>query len=764
MSKSNAVKAGWGMLKSAWNYTPEFLKSKTAVTGSKATRAIIRKVGAKGLRGGKLGVAGALGLGSLLGDSGPEENETTQRAMNQLKYGADMTDEELQEAMDGGREFKNTGIIGEGGLSEADAMAYIAKNADQRGTAERIGGDIFNALSFVPGVGQVVGLAGGAAYDSKLKDARNLNLQNIVGKLKADANEGTIRKNMEGSLGKFMSEGLLNKEFGRGKVRGQGGIKPAEDPAAKAAETAALKEYEAIKAKEGVHVALAHPSAKLAGRTVYEDVQEASGGDKNTAEAMLSGAGLTDDETSARYYGDPKKNAEANSATQARAAAAAQSAAEAAAKNSPAAQDVARSGPIDIQPAKDEQGVRDNQATIAASTGFHGEPDTATKMRAYMEYNGRQTARNADRHMRSVGDAMYEKAYGYAPGSPDATADAWNRLHRNIDAGKKQYQANRAARANVEYDKHIVKPGDPDYKLAPQAPKGPTDADMADYMALTAQGGGTPAPTPAPAGKPTLNDISGMYGFKPGELEGGPGMTPEQKYGPQALAQAKKDGAFLSPNPNVMKPTPNGLGGPTPGMPQLPDIGGPARRAGEAIGDAIFSQDGTGVPLPGGAKLKAPIMGASPYGIGNSPSPGAMPQLPDIGGPARRAGGALYEGVTDMFGRKQAPNPYEVGTAGHTGWKGGSTMGDGPGGMERNQLERAAGQERLAAEDKLNGGASGALTDEQVAKMLAAQKAAEATRKGGMKMPAPGGSSPRFRHPSQVAPVQPYKQNLNYKL
>ena len=708
-------KAGWNTLKSAWNYTPEFLKSKTAVTGSKATRAIISKVGAKGLRGGKMGVTAALGLGSLLGDNGPDEDATTQRAMNQLRYGADMTDEELQEAMDGGREFKDTGIIGEGGLSEADARAYIAKNADQRGTAERIGGDIFNALSFVPGVGQVVGLAGGAAYDSKLKDARNLNLQNIVGKLKADANEGTIRKNMEGSLGKFMSEGLLNKEFGRGKIRGQGGIKPAEDPAAKAAETAALKEYEAIKAKEGVHVALTHPSAKLAGRTVYEDVQEASGGDKNTAEALLSGAGLTDDETSARYYGDPAKNKEANSATQALAAAQAQTAAEAAAKNSPAARDLAASGPIDVQPAKDAQGVRDNQALIATQKGYHGESPIAAEQRSYMEDRGVQTARGQTRALQTAGDAMYQKAYGQAPGSPEATADAWSRLYKNIAAGQKQYQANRAARANVEYDKYIVKPGDPDYKLGPQAPKGPTDADMADYMAQTALGGGTPAPTPAPAGKPTLNDISGMYGFKPGELEGGPGMTPEQKYGPQALAQAKKDGAFLSPNPNVMKPTPNGLGGPTPGMPQLPDIGGPARRAGEAVGDAIFSQDGTGVPLPGGAKLKAPIMGASPYGIGNSPSPSAMPQLPDIGAPGKAMGAAVGN---VLFQQNHPGNPP----------------------------------------------AKKALSQEEIAKMLAEQQAAEAARKGGMKMPAPGGPSPRFQHPSQVAPAQPYKQNLNYKL
>jgi len=269
MAKGKAI---WDTIKGVWNYAPKAIQPSTYApqfaknAGYATNRALVGKMGAKGVRNLKAGGAVALGLGSLIGDSGPEEDETMQRAMNQLRYGADMTDEQLQEAQASGQAFRDTGAIGENGLSEADARAYIAQNADQRGTAEKIGGGVLNALSFIPGAGQAVGLLGGMEYDRRLGKARNLNLENIVGKLRGDANEGKIRRNMEGTMGKFMTEGLLDNEFGRGKVRGSGGIKPAIDEMAQAEESAALKQYEAIKAKDGVFAAISSPYAAKAGR------------------------------------------------------------------------------------------------------------------------------------------------------------------------------------------------------------------------------------------------------------------------------------------------------------------------------------------------------------------------------------------------------------------------------------------------------------------------------------------------------------------
>jgi hypothetical protein len=106
-------------------------------------------------------------------------------------------------------------------------------------------------------------------------------------------------------------------------------------------------------------------------------------------------------------------------------------------------------------------------------------------------------------------------------------------------------------------------------------------------------------------------------------------MTPEQKYGPQALDSAKRNGFFLGTNPNIMKPTPYGLGTATPGVPQVPDIGGPARRFAE---NATTMQGSPGSPMP--------VMKASPYGLGTATPgvPSSIPQgIPDIGAPVRNA-------------------------------------------------------------------------------------------------------------------------------
>jgi hypothetical protein len=127
-----------------------------------------------------------------------------------------------------------------------------------------------------------------------------------------------------------------------------------------------------------------------------------------------------------------------------------------------------------------------------------------------------------------------------------------------------------------------------------------------------------------------------------------PGTTPEQKYGPQALEEAKKNGTLLSPNPNVMKPTPNGLGGPTPGFPRLPDIGAPVRNA---VENALTRRSSA----PGN------VMRPTPYGVGTA-TPG-MPQVPDIGAPVRNAVEGLLTQKSSAPGNIMKPSPYGLGTA-----------------------------------------------------------------------------------------------------
>jgi len=633
-----AIKTGWNALKGIYKYTPQAFKS--SVKGNALTRAAVSKMGAKGVRYAKGGAAVATGLGAMLGDSGPDENETMQRAMNQLRYGADMTDDQLQEAIKEGKTFQDTGLVGENGLNEEQVRQYIASQADQRGGLEKWGGRAMDALSFINPVATI----GGAIYDSKLGDARNQNLTNIVEKLKADANEGKIRKNMEGSLGKFMAEGILNKDFGRGNVRqAEGGIKPPVDAKAQQEEADALKEYEAIKARDGVYAALASPAALKAGRQVYLDVQEASGGDKNTAEALLSGVGgqngvgLTDQDTMERYYGNAKENALANRAASAEAMLSSERSNAAMAKAAAAEQTRKEnvSGPIEVAPATTAEQVRSNQALINAQGGFHGESPVAAEQRAYLEENGIQTARSASRHMNAVGNAMYQKAYGYAPGSPEATADAWGRLYRNIEAGKKEYQANRAKLADIEYAGKIVKPGDADYALGAR-PR--TQEAQDEYMAATTGGGGS-----APA-QPSVPAQVNAAAAVPQAPVAAPSRAAILTQGRTATPVAP----VATPAPSGFKPTPYGVGTATPGFPKLPDIGAPVRNA---VENALTQK----------SSRPANVMAPTPYGLGTA-TPG-IPQIPDIGAPVRNAVDRALTQQTSRPSNVMAPTPYGLGTA-----------------------------------------------------------------------------------------------------
>lgn len=711
-----------------------FLKKAIGAGANKST-SLAGRLGQKALRAAP-GVA-TLGALSSFADSGPDEDDTMQRAMNQLKYGADMTDSELQDAIDSGKTFKDSGIIGENGLNEEEVKAYIAQNADKRSGAEKWGGRAIDALSFINPVATI----GGAIYDNQLGKARNLNLQNIVGKLKADANEGTIRRNMEGTMGKFMAEGLLNKDFGRGNVRQEGGIKSPVDKKAQEEEAAAIKEYEAIKERDGVHAAIAHPSALKAGRVVYQDVAELSGGDKNTAEALLSGAGgqegvgLTDQATMERYYGNPEKNALSN---QARTAEAALAASKIPPTSAPqmvppegataghslsAAVNAAASAttPEGLEAAKTMEGI----ATGLSPVAIEQRRTMANSAQSSTGFRPEYTTRDAyDTSLNNMAGEMYRKAYGTkeereAPLSPQAQAhnDAWMRARASANAGRAQYQANRAAAANKEYEKFIVKPGDPDYKLGTKPSNGPSAAAMDEYMKATELGGGGAAPS-----VPAQVNASAAQ----------PGVQPSKN-----VLNDRTPLPFGSPLP------PNSIQNPNaPEAAKLPDIGGPARRAGEAIGDALFSQDGTGVPLPGGAKLRSPVMGASPYGIGNS-IPQNMPQIPDIGGPARRAGGSIGNAIFSQNGtgaplpggaNLRAPvmgaSPYGIGNSKPQGipqvpdiGAPGKAIGSAIGNVLFPQNQ--PGNPKPVVNNTPAYDAKGNLTDPKIAEMLAEQKRRE---------------------------------------
>jgi hypothetical protein len=627
---------GVGAPKAVWN--DKYAKvaglgwSKGPQLVQKANKAgVIGRYAGRGVAGAS--AADALSGGRIFGGAGPEGDEFQERAYNQLRYGVDMTDAQMEEAHKGGMEFQDTGMIGEGGLNEEQVMRYIAaESEDKRGTGQKISSGLLSAMSMIPGYGTLIGTPTEMLYDSKLKGARNETLSAAVGKLKADFNEGKIRRDMESKQGKFMAEGLLPKDFGRGNVRQQGGgVKPPVDREAMAEEAAALKEYESIKERDGVHAALAHPSALKAGRQVYLDVQEAAGGDKNTAEALLSGVGgqsgvgLTDQETMQKYYGDPEKNelanrataAEATLSTQTKEAAAQQAAAERAFAEEAAK--IRKTGPMSLRPAEDAEGVRRNREAIVARNGYHGESPQAEMQRSYFEDRGVPTERGMNQRLEAAADYAYEKQYGVARNSPEATAQLLYRHALKVQQAQKAYQDNRAKMADIEYAKHIVKPGDPDYKLGPKVTAStPDEMAQADRDSAASMGDGSvpAAPTPvAPAPLPAQVRASAA-------VQTAPAPSRAALLGPRATVPPTAAPTAMSPTPNGVGTANRGTGLPNLSLPQVPDIGAPVRNA---VDRALTQQ----------SSRPSNVMAPTPYGIGTA-TPG-VPQAPDIGAPVRNA-------------------------------------------------------------------------------------------------------------------------------
>lgn len=742
----NVFTGGSGLVKKGVNLaaskSPTLAKALGIGAGNQAAKGTIKRAAQKGARNLAVyapGVATYSGAQALLGDSGPSGDEFEQRAINQLRYGVDMTDEQMQEAMDNGQDFQDTGAIGEGGLNEAQVRQYIRDNAEHRGGLQRTRDVVADIGGFFNPI-----LAAAAIYnDSNLGKNRVANLNNIVGKLRLDANEGNIRRNMEGTMGRFMTEGLMGEDFGRGKVRnqGKGEIKSPVDPKAKKEQEEALKEYEAIKARDGVFAAIGSPAAAKAGRQVYLDVQEASGGDKDTAEALLSGAGLTDQATTERYYGNPKENAANNYLRMAEAvsaAAAKQTAAEAGKPASPSLSPQ-RSGELNLNPAKNADEVRANQEAIATSGGFYGQSPVGVQQTAYLNANGMKSAR------------QLEEAMGSDP--------AWRALAarhgKALEANRQKFIEARAAGAEKEYDKFIVKPGDANYGLRKPGERQDTAAESdAWYQAALARARGqkvplpgqvnaaapapaTPAPTPA-----TPAPISAQVNAS-ANAPAAPVTAPAPAPVPAPNQPAK-------PAPTTtFSPTPYGIGTASrgTGLPQLPDIGAAARSAGEAIGNAVFPQS-----LPGQGPSP---MRPTPYGLGTA-TPG-IPRIPDIGAPARRAGEAMGNAVFPQSIPAKPQGPMSMGASSYG-------LGTATPGIPRVPDIGAAA--RTAGENIMNNvlpqslpgnpAAKKPMSQEEIAKMLAADQAAEATRRSGTKMPAPGGPSPRFNHPTQRPNNRPY--------
>ena len=683
---------GMGKGKAAWNNKYSQVMGKKTLIQQRNRAAVL------GQNAAKIGAVGtAVNVGqNMLGDAGPEGDDFSERAYNQLRYGVDMTDSQMEEAMGKGQTFQDTGVIGgENGLNEEQVLKYLAEQGeDKRGTGEKIASGALSAVSMIPGFGSLIGTPTEMLYDSKLGKARNLTLENAVGKLKLDANEIKMRKDMEKKQGKFMSEGILGKDFGRGNVRQQGGgIKAPVDREAQAAEAEALKEYEAIKAKDGVHAALASPAALKAGRQVYLDVQEAAGGNKDTAEALLSGVGgqegvgLTDQATMEKYYGNPEANAASNQKLADEAAAkqtaSQQANAAAAAQTSLEAQDKARSGEIDIKPATNAEQVVNNQATIATQKGYFGQSPVSVEQQAYMNARGQksdvqmQNSLNSpewktllDRH-RNAATANAQKAREYI--APE------HRMGKDPNADA--YHAEQAAKLfngpiPIGGDGKPLRPAAPAAPAAPAPAPAPMPAQV--NAAANAPGATPPAPAPAPGSAPV--DIGGPArrageaaadGFR--NAQGGirnfvenaftqksspPGVMPMPKpYGPPAgvtpgsgnegfrlpdigapVRNFVENATTMKGSPGApmpgMKPTPYGLGTGTPGVPTsipqgIPDIGGPARRFAE---NATTIKGSPGAPMPG--------MKPSPYGLGTATPgvPTSVPGgIPDIGAPVRNA-------------------------------------------------------------------------------------------------------------------------------
>lgn len=718
-----------------------------------------------GLIGGTLGAAG-----SFLPDGGPDENDMAERAYNQLRYGADMTDAQMEEAIGKGQQFQDTGIIGENGLNEEQVRAYIAQESrDKLGEQNWYSSAAKKGLGAVEWLGGLIGgsVATGtnAYFDKQLGGARNQELQNIVTKLKQDHNERKIRADREGTMGKAMTEGLLGSEFGSGRVTGiggRGGIKPPANPQ----EAEALRQYNKIKAEKGVGYAIKSEYAKLAGRQVYEDINDlipSEGVDpafrRSAMENLLQQAGIMDADT---YM----ENATGKTLTEMNAAqaevnkTAAAQAAEAAAKQTAAEQAQAqekKSGPVNLTPASTPEQVKNNIATIAASRSYYGEPDVASQQREYFRKRGVSTSADLNERLEAAADKAYADANnGMSRHSSDAINALYRRHGERLEQSKRQYIENRKRMADIEYDKYIVKPGDPNYKLSPPVTAStPDEMAQADRDSAASMGDGSlPAQVNQSANTPGIPSNIAPPRPNPGLIPPTVRPTVPPATAPTAMSPtpygigtANRGSGLPSFSPprlpsNVMKPTPYGLGTATPGMPQVPDIGAPVRNA---VENALTRRSG------GPANVMAP----TPYGLGTA-TPG-VPQVPDIGAPARAFGEKVAGGVMDMYGRIQAINPFAQGTAGHTGWNYANTMGGGPAGSERRQLENAAGEQRFQAEEALNGGpANRPLSPSEIAKMLAEDKLKEEQRVKGMKMPSKSGPTPRFYHPTQGPNNRPY--------
>lgn len=604
---------GMGKGKALWNDKYANLMGKKTLIQQRNRLAATGQLGAK---------IAAVGTGTNLlqnaiGDAGPEGDEFQERAYNQVRYGVDMTDAQMEEAIGKGQRFQDTGLIGEGGLNEEQVIKYLEKaSEDKRGGWEKAASAGLSGLAMVPGLGTILGTPAEMVYDKFTGDHRRQGLKNAVDSLKLDANAMKMRKDMEGKQGKFMAEGILGKDFGRGNVSGltEGGIKPPVDREAQAAEAAALKEYEAIKAKDGVHAALASPAALKAGRQVYLDVQEAAGGDKNTAEALLSGVGgqsgfgLTDQATTERYYGNPEANAKANNEQ------AAKMAAEAAKQNPQVTNpfmpndggDVIRSGEISLKPAETPEQVLNNQAVIATQKGFHGQSPISIEQQAYMNARGQKSAMQMEN---SLNDS------------------AWKSL---FERHQKQATANAQAARNY---------------IAPQHRMGNDPNRDAWQAAQAAKVFGGPNPVnsegqplkPVPTLPAQVNESANTPGI-PSNIappRPNPGLVP-----PTVQPTVSPSG--------VMKPTPYGVGTTTPGFPKLPDIGAPVRNA---VENALTQK----------SSRPANVMAPTPYGLGTA-TPG-MPQVPDIGAPVRNAVDRALTQQTSRPSNVMAPTPYGLGTA-----------------------------------------------------------------------------------------------------
>lgn len=627
--------------------------------GSKATSAI-GKLAQKTGRGAIRATPGVLGAGAVysaagqfLPDGGPDEQEMAQRAYNQLAYGVDMTNEQMQEAEDNGQEFTETGMIGEGGLDPEQVKAYIIQESrDKLGEQNWYSGLAKKGLGLMEWAGAIgggVATGANAFYDSQLGGARNQELQNIVTKLKQDHNERAIRADREGTMGKAMTDGLLGEEFGSGRVTKtkRGGIRPPVDPN----EAKALKEYNKIKAEKGVGYAIKSEFAKSAGRQVYEDINDlipSEGVDpaarRSAMENLLQQAGIMDVDT---YM----KNATGKTLTEMNAEQAQvnQTAATTTAVNEAAAQQAAaerafaeeaakirEAGPMSLRPAEDAEGVRRNREAIVARNGYHGESPQAEMQRSYFEDRGVPTERGMNQRLEAAADYAYEKQYGVSRNSPEAVAQLLYRHALKVQQGQKAYQDNRARMADIEYAKHIVKPGDPDYKLGPQVTAStPDEMAQADRDSAASMGDGSVPTAPAPL--PAQVRASA-------QVQTAPAPSRSALLGPRATVPPTAAPTAMSPTPNGIGTSNRGTGLPNLSLPQVPDIGAPARRAGEAFGNSIFSQDGTGIPLPGGAKLKAP-------------------QLPDIGAPVRNAVDRALTQQSSRPSNVMAPTPYGIGTA-----------------------------------------------------------------------------------------------------